>query len=274
MAPELTVSLGCLSEYTQTRTALAAAGFPARIPTLEILWDNYCALDPVQLADDLAVIADRVMLHVMWSRLLEVDDAAFGDYLARLARHVRVLRPLAVSDHLCRFRIGGTFVGSGQEYAYDAFALARDRIARYQDAIGQPLLIENNASLEQPVAKQVAFLHELMEAAGCGILYDISNAVVGELNGCGRAEQWRPLIAGRALRCHIGGYDYDAEVDRQIDSHASDVSRATQDALRELLRAPGIRIESITYERDLNRTVDAVAADLRRIAECLEPPRS
>src|SRR5262245_28423456 len=129
--PELTVSLRSLSSFTETRQAIAAAGLGERLPTLELLWDNYCALDPVQLADDLAPLADRLMLHVMWSRFLELDDAALASYLERLARHVRVLRPLAVSDHLCRFKLGATFVGAGQEYDYDHLEPARGRIARY-----------------------------------------------------------------------------------------------------------------------------------------------
>jgi len=270
MTLELTVSLRSLSSFTETRQAIAAAGLGERLATLELLWDNYCALDPVRLVEDLAPLADRLMLHVMWSRFLELDEAALASYLERLARHVRVLRPLAVSDHLCRFKIGATFVSAGQEYDYEHLDHVRERVARYQDAIGQPLLIENNASLEQPVAKQAAFIHELIERTGCGLLYDVSNAVAGELNGCGSAELWRPLLAGRPLRCHVGSYHHDDDTDREIDSHDVDVSAATRDALRALARAPGIAIESITYERDFNRTVENVTADLVGLKGCLE----
>jgi len=269
MRPELTLSLAALSDFTQTRSALEAAGLGTRVPTIEILWDNFCAVDPAQLADDLATLADRVMLHIMWSRYLELDDAAFADYLARLRRHVQVLRPVAVSDHLCCFQFDGLYVGAGQEYDYARLDDVAERVARYQDAIGAPLLVENNASLEQPVAKQLAFLHELSLRTGCGILFDISNAVVGELNGRGAVAAWLPLLAGRTLRCHIGSYVHDADVDRYIDSHDTDVSRATQAALTALLAAPGICIESITYERDFNRTSEALTRDLVRIAECL-----
>jgi uncharacterized protein (UPF0276 family) len=269
MVPEVTVSLPSLADFTQTRSAFAAAGFPARLPLIEILWDNYCAQDPVKLADHLAVLGERVLVHVMWSRFFERDEAAFVDYIGRLAHHVRVLRPVAVSDHLCRFQIDGTFLGAGQEYTYDRLDHVRERVARYQDAIGQQLLIENNASCEQPLAKQVAFVGELVHATGCGILYDVSNAVAGELNGCGPAALWHPLIAGRELRCHVGSYHHDEESDKQIDSHQTDVSRATSDALRALVRAPDVQVASITYERDFNRSAESIAADLVRIRECL-----
>ena len=255
--------------FTQTRDALAAAGLGERVPTIEILWDNYCSLDPAQLADDLATLADRVMIHIMWSRFLEIDDAAFAAYLTQLKQHVQVLRPVAVSDHLCRFQFDGLYVGAGQEYTYDRLDHVAARVSRYQDAIGQTLLIENNASLEQPGDKQIAFIHELIERTGCGILFDVSNAVVGELNGQGGIERWLPLLAGRTLRCHVGSYVLDADVDRYIDTHDSDVSSETEAGLRTLFAAADVQIASITYERDLNRTTEAITRDLRRIAESL-----
>jgi uncharacterized protein (UPF0276 family) len=233
------------------------------------LWDNYCALDPARLADDLGAIADRVMFHIMWSRYLELDEPAFADYLTRLSEHVRVLRPIAVSDHLCRFSFDGLFVGAGQEHTYDDLAAVAERVARYQDKLGMQLLVENNASLEQPAARQIEFLAELMHRTGCGLLFDISNAVVGELNGRGGLEPWLPLLAGRALRCHVGSYTHDDLVQQYIDSHDADVSRETQAALRRVARCTEFTIESITYERDFNRSSDAIARDLVRIAESL-----
>jgi len=264
MAPELTLSLISISDFTQTRDALGA-----RVPVIEILWDNFCALDPAQLADDLAILADRVMFHIMWSRHLERDDDALAAYLARLAEHVRVLRPLAVSDHLCRFRAAGCFLGAGQEDGYDRLDHVCERVTRYQDAIGQPLLLENNASLEHSAEKQIDFLHEVMTRTGCGILFDLSNAVCGELNGRGAAASWLPLLRGRTLRCHVGSYVLDDDCERYIDAHDCDVSAATQDFLRVAL--PQLDIATITYERDFNRTTEALAADLARIRLCVQP---
>ena len=260
----ITLSAGSLADFGQTAAALRAAGFGDRVPVVEILWDNFCALDPVQLADHLGVLADRVMLHVMWSRYLELDEPEFRDYLARLGRHVDVLRPLAVSDHLCRFRFGNAFVGAGQERDYDDLDFVSERVARYQDAIGQTLLVENTASSEHTAAEQIEFVTALQARTGCGILFDISNAVVGELNGLGHAAAWLPLIAGKAVRCHVGSYTRDDEAECYVDSHDSEVSAATEAAIAAVVRAA--RIESITYERDWNRSVDGIAEDLRRIA--------
>jgi uncharacterized protein (UPF0276 family) len=264
--PEITLSIPTLAYFSESRSALELAGLGSRVPTIEILWDGYVSLDPARLADRLHAITDRVMIHVMWSRYLELDDDHFADYLERFTRHVRALQPVAVSDHLSQFRFDGLFVGSGQEYTYDHFEHVAARVARYQDAIGQPLLIENNASVDQPGDKQLAFVSALIERTGCGILFDISNAVAGELNGQGAVDAWLPLLAGRTLRCHVGSYQLDVQLGQYIDTHAAEVTAATEAAIRKV--TGGARVASITYERDSNRSVEAIARDLRRISEC------
>jgi uncharacterized protein len=261
----ITLSAGSLADFGQSAEALRLAEL--RPSAIEILWDNFCALDPARLADQLAALADRVMLHVMWSRYLELDAAAFADYLARLRRHVDVLRPLAISDHLCRFQIGGAFVGSGQERDYGDLDFVCERVARYQDAIGRQLLVENTASSEHPATIQIDFIAELQARTGCGILFDISNAVVGELNGLGAVGEWLPLVAGEQVRCHVGSYSRDVEADCYVDSHDADVTAATEAAIR--LVADAATVTSITYERDANRSAAAIAADLRRIGACV-----
>ena len=263
----LTLSVPALGTFGETRAVLAECGLGARLETVEILWDNYCSLDPVRLRDDLAVLADEVMIHTMWSRFLEIDDDAFAAFARHLREHVQVLRPTAVSDHLCRFMFGGLFVAAGQEIAYDRIDHAADRVARYQDAIGQRLLVENTASIEHPVQRQLAYLDELMRRTGCGVLFDVSNAVAGELNGCGDVTEWLPLVAGHDLRCHVGSYSRDEEIDCYVDSHDSDVSAATTRALPLVLAAANVA--SVTYERDFNRSVGAIARDVDQIRALL-----
>ena len=260
---DLTVSVPSLRAFPETRAVLAECGLPDRLKTIEILWDNYCSLDPARLRDDLATHADEVMIHIMWSRFLEIDDDAFTDYLRRLRHHVDVLRPTVVSDHLCRFTFDGLFVAAGQEIAYDRIDFVSERVARYQDAIRQRLLVENTASVEHPAQRQIAFLDELIRRTRCGMLFDISNAVVGELNGCGAVTEWLPLVAGRDLRCHVGSYSHDDEVDCYLDTHDSAVSDETARALPLVLAAANVA--SLTYERDFNRSVGAIARDVDRL---------
>jgi uncharacterized protein (UPF0276 family) len=262
----LTLSVGKLAELDFAAAALAEAALaPACI---EVLWDNYCHLDPGALAGYLARLSDRVALNVMWSQFLERDAAAWASYLARLRQHVRVLRPIAVSDHLCRFRSHGNHaLAIPQEHDYADLDHVCARVAQYQDAIGQPLLVENFASTDAPAERQLAFLDRLVERTGCGILFDVSNAVVGELNGLGDVALWMRWLAGRSLRLHVGSYVYNERTGLHHDTHSTEVSALSIARLAEVIAAT--EVLSITFERDHDKTVAGVARDLRRIAEVL-----
>lgn len=127
---EVTISINNLREFSTYREALRTAGLQPGF--VEILWDNYCHIDPHALATMLAEVSPRVALHIMWSRFLELDEEALCDYLGRLRRHVEVLRPVYVSDHLCRFRIGAFFLAAPLELDYTDLGHVRERVLRYQ----------------------------------------------------------------------------------------------------------------------------------------------
>ena len=263
----LTLSVGKLAEFDFAAAALVEAGITP--PCIEILWDNYCHLDPGALAGYLARFSERISLHVMWSQFLERDAHAWAAYLARLRDHVRVLRPIAVSDHLCRFRSQTQALVIPQEHDYANLDHVCARIAQYQDTIRQPLLVENYASTDAPVEHQLAFLDRLVERTGCGILFDVSNAVVGELNGLGDVALWTRYLAGKSLRLHVGSYSYNERTGLHHDTHATDISTITLTRLREVVAAT--KPLSITFERDYDKTVANVARDLRRIADAIAP---
>ena len=267
MTPIVTMSVNRLSEFDLVAASLAEAGLATPRPLVEILWDNYCCTDPHELADDLARFAPRVALHVMWSRFLERDLAELDGILARLRGFVDVLRPEAVSDHLCRFAVAGVRVPFAQEHGYDDLDGVCARVGRYQDRLGMQLLLENAASTHEPAARQIDFLARVQARTGCGVLFDVSNAVVGAENGLGGVDAWLDFLAGRTLRCHVGGYGVHAASGTVQDTHGHDVSDASEDALRRT--AAAVRIESLTYERDYQKSVAACAADLRRIRTCV-----
>ncbi len=267
--PELTLSINNLGDFELAASAIAEAGLGERLPLIEILWDNYCALDPEKLAAYLFRFSDNVSLHIMWSRFLEVDDDTLDAYLRRLRAHVAVLRPCAVSDHLCRFSSGPLHLVFGQELGYDRLDHACARVDRYQRAIGMPLLVENAASIEYPAEIQREFIDRLVARTGCGILFDVSNAVVGELNRQGAVEPWIEFLRGRELRCHVGSYALEEKTGLVQDTHSTAVTPETERALRLLTQAT--RVHSICYERDYNKTASAIAADLVRIRACCVP---
>jgi uncharacterized protein len=264
----ITLSLNNLGEFELARAALCEAGIQ-KLDCIEILWDNYCHLDAGKLAEYLAPFSTRISLHVMWSRFLERDEDELTVYLARLREHCHVLDPIAVSDHLCTFRSQTLRLAIPQEHDYVDLAHVVSRVERYQDAIGRQLLVENNASTDYPVERQLALFDPLVARTGCGVLFDVSNAVAGELNGLGDVSVWLDWLAGRDVRAHVGSYAHNENTGLTHDTHDQDVSATTAERLGELVRVA--RVASITLERDYNKTVAALARDLRLLRAAVEP---
>jgi uncharacterized protein (UPF0276 family) len=265
--PDLAVSLNNLGDVDLVGDVLADAGMSGPRPFVEILWDNYVAVDPAALAEMLAPLGGYLTFHVMWSRFLArpIDD--FDAYLRHLRRHVDACRPRVVSDHLSRFTSRGLHLLFGQEHDYDKLDDVCARVDRYQDAIRAQLLLENNASSEHPVERQIDFIDAVQRRTGCGILFDISNAVVGELNGRGPVSVWLDYLAGRELRCHVGGYSYEPRTGMYHDTHAAAVSEATERAVRNTKART--RVVSVVYERDYEKSRASLTDDIRRLQQCL-----
>lgn len=264
----LTLNVNSLQDFALSRSVLEAAGLAARLPAVEILWDNFCHLQAEALAQHLLVIADRASFHVMWSRFLERDQSSLEELLERLSSHVRAVKPITVSEHLCRFTSGGLNLPEPCEHSYDDLDHTSRRVEAYQRAIGMPLLLENFASNEQRAEKQIAFLERLMARTGCGLLFDISNAVVGSLNQLGDLDVWLQFLVGKCVPCHVGSYAHNPATALFQDTHATDVSALTLGAV-DRFRAAGC-IASVSYERDANKDVGAMAHDLRQLAERLK----
>ena len=141
----LSVSLNNLSDFDvdldRCRRALGD-----RLPFIEILWDNYCHLDPEELGSWLTSVAPEISLHIMWSRFLERSEEELDAVLVRLAEHVRVLKPVRVSDHLCQFVVDGVLLGHGVELLPSSLDCVAWRIDRYQSAMGAAPLRRGEAS--------------------------------------------------------------------------------------------------------------------------------
>jgi len=232
-----------------------------KLPFIEILWDNYCHLEPEKLAEYLSSFSDCIALHIMWSRFLDRDEQEFEEFLQLLKFHVKVLQPLYVSDHICTFHQGQTYVRSGLEHNYDNSEHIYRRIERYQNYIGQQLLLENFASMTIQGQRQIDFFQEMVNQTGCGIFFDISNARVAESNGFTPLGDWIQLLRGiRGLHCHVGGYEYSQKFQCYRDSHGHEISQKTLADISHVIA--NLDVKTICYEREHNRVSEAMARDL------------
>lgn len=263
------VSLNNLGDLPLVLAALERRGAGAPLPFVEILWDNFCHLDPAWLRDFLAPLSAEVSFHVMMSKFLERTGDELQTFLRHLASHVRVVKPARVSDHLARFRVGRINTSLPLEMRYDRGEASRaaERVARYQDWIGQELLLENYASTEPQGERQIEFVDRLRRRTGCGLLFDVSSAVVAERSGILPLAAWLDYLAGAgaapALHGHVGGYRLSRSGDRYHGTHDSPITPATAAALGRVAKAT--RLATLCYERDESKSVPALVGDLEII---------
>ncbi len=266
MSPPVSLSINSLRAWATYEAALDGAA-----PFVEFLWDNYCTIEPSRFAELAASVSGAVSLHVMRSGFLLRDAASLAELLRRLRRFVDAARPVRVSDHLlAAVAPDGLHLREPLEYDYGALDRARARVDAVQQRLGMPLLVENFASADDAGAAQPDFVAALMARTGCGLLFDVSNAVVAERNGGAPADAWLPLLAGRPVDCHIGGFSR-SRGGRLIDSHGADLADESLALLRRV--AACARVTSVCLEREYNVSEAGLRAELARLRDAVAEAR-
>jgi uncharacterized protein (UPF0276 family) len=263
MKTKLAISINNLTDFNQYRTLFSKANLDKPLTLVEILWDNYCHLPPEKISEYISEFGKNISFHIMWSKFLEMDDDDFDTYLIHLKHHIEVVKPYYVSDHICQFSYDGIHLLSPQELDYrNSLDIVCSKVRKYQDSIGMSILLENYASTSNIGKYQVDFFNEVINRTGCGMLFDISNAMVAELNGIENIKSWYPLLSSMN-NCHVGGYAFNPRTQIYYDSHDSDVTTETLIALDTILNRK--TIDSICYERDYNKITENMINDIRRI---------
>lgn len=257
----LGLSVNNLTDFLVYEQASSVIRIDGKLPFVEILWDNYCHLEPDKLVEYLSRFSDRIAFHVMWSRFLDRDKDEFQEFLHHLKFHVDEVQPFYVSDHICTFHIGSAYAKAGLEYSYSDVDEVCRKIDYYQNYLGRRVLFENFASMAAEGYKQVEFFDTLITRTGCDVLFDISNARVAENNGFGALTDWIDLLHRvKGLQCHVGGYEYMADFHCYRDSHGDPISQQTLCDIE--MVCDRLDVQSLCYEREHNRTSEAMANDL------------
>jgi hypothetical protein len=157
------------------------------------------------------------------------DDA----YLRELKRYVDRLAPPFHSEHLC-------FSGTDGRILHDLLPLpvsraaARHAAARAREArdrLERPLALENITHYFMPggfgpggALDEAAFIADVVEESGSGLLLDVNNVYVNAQNyGFDALAFLERLPLGRVAQIHVAGHQYDAEDGLLIDTHGADV---------------------------------------------------
>lgn len=221
-----------------------------KIQYCELLLDNFLHLDPYLIKDSLQGIPTA--FHIMSSRFIERDIIELTDLGKRLQKWVEVLQPIYVSDHIGKFTVDGRRLPLLMEidYKFDAL-LVRERVEIWQDMLGEIIFFENFASTLDSKKLQKSFFEELIEKTNCGLLFDISNAVISEINCELPAQEWISLLSANQ-HCHIGGFRFSDTLPKiAIDTHDTAIAQASLSFLQAIRKKyDQISTWTITVERD------------------------
>lgn len=133
----------------------------------------------------------------------------------------------------------------------EALELVAPRAAALQARYGRPFLLENGVhflpdlSLGGP-RDEIAFLNELTERSGCGLLLDLYNLYCNSVNhGFDPREALSRLRMERVVEIHLaGGYTHDGFL---LDSHSQEVPEEVWRLLVEILPR-ATNLAGVVYE--------------------------
>ena len=150
-------------------------------------------------------------------------DGVKPDYLRRLKVLADRVDPLWVSDHLCWTGIEGFNSHDllPLPYTEEAMDLVCANIARVQDALERPLLMENASTYLTFADDQMTeweFIAEMCRRTGCYLLLDVNNIYVSGTNhGFDPLAYIAGIPADRVRQMHLAGHSKGSDL--LIDTH-------------------------------------------------------
>lgn len=187
--------------------------------------------------------------------------------LTEFARVSAAAKPLYITEHVAFTRTRDLDLGHLNPVAPTAqnLRIVADHAREVMDLCGRPMLLENIAThLELPgTIPEPEFLNRLCDAAGCGVLLDITNLYVNSRNHGFDPIAWLDALdMERVAQLHVVGYSQRGG--RWHDFHAEAIQSDIFDLTRRVVeRAP---VEGVIVERDENIPAPReLAAELREL---------
>ncbi len=156
------------------------------------------------------------------------DLVRLDHHLGKLKRLVDRIQPAEVSEHMCWGAHGGRQFNDLLPLPYTRGALDHTvaRVQHMQEVLGRRILIENVSSYVEFLAgdySETGFLRELASRSGCGVLLDVNNLYVNQVNhGTDAREAMAALSPGSVAEIHLAGHATMGDV--LIDDHGSPVA--------------------------------------------------
>lgn len=197
-------------------------------------------------------------------------------HLARLASLVKRLDPFLVSEHLSWSTSDDVHLNEllPLPYTEESLDVMASHVQQVQDFLSRRILIENPANylrFRHSTLTEAAFLTELVERTGCGLLCDINNLYVSAHNvGLNPADYLLTIPSGAIGEIHLAGHARIMAAGDVIliDDHGSEVSDDVWTLYAETIRTFGYRPTLIEWDSNLPALEVLVgeAARARRVA--------
>jgi uncharacterized protein len=197
---------------------------------VEVHSENYMGGGPPLACLEAARREYPVSLHGVGLSLGSAEGLD-GTHLQRVATLADRVDPLFVSEHISWSVTGGVYLNDllPLPYTEEALEIFCANVHRLQDALKQPVLVENPSTYLQFAHSTIPeweFVAEIPKRTGCGLLLDVNNIYVSAGNHGFDADQYLRAMPREAVReIHLAGHTAKRVGDctLRIDDHGSAV---------------------------------------------------
>ncbi|MEN0106040.1 MAG: DUF692 domain-containing protein [Pseudomonas sp.] len=181
-------------------------------------------------------------------------------HLQRLAELNNRYQPQRFSEHLAWSSHGPTYLNDLLPVAYDRPTLKRvcAHIDQVQNHLQRQLLLENPATyveFSDSCLEEAAFICEVVENTGCGLLLDLNNVYVSCINHQRDAQAYlRELPLAAVGEIHLAGFTEDCDsagARLLIDSHGAAVDNAVWALCQQVIAELGPLPTLIEWDNDV-----------------------
>ncbi|MGC8470363.1 MAG: DUF692 domain-containing protein [Acetobacteraceae bacterium] len=184
-------------------------------------------------------------------------DGIDADHLEAIAALVARLQPALVSEHLAWNAVDHEHLADllPLPLTEESLAVVARNVARMQERLRRPILIENPATYLQfahSTIEEAEFLAALVACTGCGLICDVNNIVVSCANhGWNPRDYLRRLPAAAICEFHLAGHRIehdDAGGAVRIDTHDREIAPETWELFAAALAEIGPRPTLIEWD--------------------------
>ncbi len=225
---------------------------------LEVHAENYMGGGPALAALERLRHDYPISVHGVGLSLGSAEGLDAG-HLERLARLVERLQPALVSEHLSWSVTGGAYLNHllPLPCTGETLAVVSDNVARVQDRLGRPILVENPSGylrFQHATMTEAELLASLARRTGCGLLCDVNNIHVTCANLGGDPDAYLAALPPAAIaEIHLAGHAVNDADGRPIliDDHGSPVAEPVWRLYERALARLGPRPTLIEWDTDV-----------------------